>query len=405
MSNFKTDIKEVINVILTQSPFFASKLVVTPQLADNSIETACTNGIDIKYNEEFFNSLTFKQRITLVAHELAHIVFCHHLRMYGRDCESWNIATDHAINLLLYKMGFTPLDNWLCDFAFEGMSAENIYDIVHAQPKEEKEKQAKQSEGSGGSVKAPEKNGQPMTKEENQNALEEGKKDLEKAMQSVQRQINGVERSESLNDAEKQRKIEKAGQGIAEFREQLSEIVDSQIPWEYIVNRFLNDLQQNDYNMMVPDEDFLTSCDYLMPNLESIEFGNVGLVLDVSGSLSKLSKQLASEVFHCLELLGKKSLDVFYVSHFYHGMKRIESEQDIETVRGGGTDFRSFFNTHLEQDNDGLEGLIFVTDGIVSNCDQWQAPDCPVLWVMTRKNTSFENRVPFGECIQMHDTI
>lgn len=392
-------IKEVIRNLLTNHPFFSSRLLTVQHLQDDSIETACTNGIYIKYNHQFVSSLTYQQRITLVAHELAHIIFMHHLRLNGRDAELWNVATDHAINLLLTQMGFAPIPNWLCDHQYAGLSAENIYEIVKKQPQQQQQQQKDRSQASGGSVEAP----KGMTKEEQKKALEEGKKDLEKAIQQAQAKVNGIKKSKALRPEEKKRQLDKAGKGLHEFVSQLDEIRDSQIDWRPIVNRFLNDLQANDYNMMQPDEDFLTSCDFYMPAIESMEFGDVALVMDVSGSLASKSKQLASEVFHCLNLLGKKTLDVIYVSDHVHFMKTIEHENDIEVVNGGGTCFRGFFNHWLPNHSANYKGMIFITDGVV-NTTNWNDPNCPLLWVMTRKNQGFEQRIKFGECIQMINT-
>jgi len=154
--------------------------------------------------------------------------------------------------------------------------------------------------------------------------------------------------------------------------------------------------------MLQPDEDMLTSCDFFMPAIESMEFGDVALVLDVSGSLSHKSKQLASEVFHCLSLLGKKTLDTVYVSNRINHFVTIESSDDIKRISGGGTNFTPLFNEFLPDHDKQYKGIIFITDGEVST-NGWDEPNCPVLWVMTQKNDWFTNRVPFGECVQMID--
>jgi predicted metal-dependent peptidase len=70
------------------------------------------------------------QRIGLIAHEVGHCALGHPWRRKGRDPKLWNIACDHAINLLLLESGFELPDGGLHDDRFEKMTAEQIYRIL-----------------------------------------------------------------------------------------------------------------------------------------------------------------------------------------------------------------------------------------------------------------------------------
>lgn len=103
---------------------------------DETFPTACTNGKFLKINPHWFMTLSPKMQITLLAHELWHIAFMHMARCGHRIWQIFNMAADHAINLMLIAHGyhFDTLPNGemmgLADSRFTGMSTEQIYDIL-----------------------------------------------------------------------------------------------------------------------------------------------------------------------------------------------------------------------------------------------------------------------------------
>ena len=114
-------------LILTQV-FWAALVLSLPMVADKTIETAATDGQRIFFCEAFIESLDLAVVLFVIAHEAAHVMFLHALRRGTRDPMLWNIACDHAINLLLQKCGFTVWVKACCDKKYDGMSAEQIYD-------------------------------------------------------------------------------------------------------------------------------------------------------------------------------------------------------------------------------------------------------------------------------------
>ena len=395
--SFKQQIKDSIFIMSTKHIFFTGKLMATEHIEDDSIDTACTDGKSIQYNPEFFNKQHAGQRVTLIAHELAHIIFCHHLRMVGKDHELWNVATDHAINLLLVAMGFDSLDDWLCDRKYIGWSAEDIYADIQKQSESKQNQQKQQSKQSGGEFQQP----SGMSSQEMEQALEEGIGDAKRAANAVSRAIKGVSRSESLTPSEKAKRVKEMGRGFSESVSQLNDIQDSQINWEDVLSRFLFSLSLDDYTYDTCDQELMQQTGFFFPTIETKAFGKVGLALDVSGSLHSISKQVASEALHTLDEVNADGLQLFYVSTHLHKTVLATSEDDIEEAKGGGTCFRSFFK-HLSEEQYEFEGLIFLTDGYV-DVSNWIEPTVPVLWILTNKNDNFENNVPFGECVRFNN--
>jgi len=383
---------------------FAGKALAIPHEIDNNIDTAATDGKKIIYNEAFFDDLYFQQRITLICHELLHILKADHLRMEGRDGKLWNSACDYVINHILVKMGFTPIDNWLYNPDYAGMSSEDVYKLLQNKSKEDQDKINKQSQDSGGSFEEPKgKGGSPMTPEERAEEFQKAQSDMQKAADMMDRKINGIEKSDTLSEKSKKETLEQIGAGFSEFKERITDFNRSTVDWRSIARQFIFADAASDYDdsELDLDEMFIHDYGYIIPDIINEEFGDIALCLDVSGSLSHMSKQVASECFHALEEINKGTLLCYHISTHIHSKELLTKDSEIKHIEGGGTNFDCFFNKELIEEDFSAKAIIFVTDGDVV-FKNWIQPDVPVLWVLTRSNVWFENNVPFGECVRMN---
>lgn len=404
MKNFQKQIQESLFLITTKHRLFAGKLYQVCHEISDTLDTAATDGIKILYNTEFFFSLSAKQRVTLICHELLHILLAHHLRMRDRDCELWNVATDYVINLILTEMGFEALNNWLYKPEYKGMSAEDIYMLLQTQSQDQQDKQKQQSKDSGGSFSEPTNaNGSPMTSKELEEAKEACAKEAQKANDAVKRQINGIKNSNTLDEKTKAEMLRGIGAGGDTFTERLQDMTISRINWRDVVRRFLFSNGTSDFDENEPDLDemFITGYKFICPSVISKEFGKVALCLDVSLSLSSEAKEIASEAFYALEEINEHELLTYWISDRINKKDTITSPDQIEIVRGGGTNFDCFFNKELIEEDIPAKAIIFVTDGDVVFAN-WIQPEQPVLWILTRANSWFEKNVPFGEVVRMN---
>lgn len=98
----------------------------------DEIPTACTNGRFLRINPHWYLTLDEASRLTVLAHELWHVAFMHMFRKGPRQMKRWNRACDYAENLMLVQHGYTytGAGGWLMDWRFQGMTAEQIYDIL-----------------------------------------------------------------------------------------------------------------------------------------------------------------------------------------------------------------------------------------------------------------------------------
>ena len=101
----KYDILALKQKMLVKYPFFGSIIANVNYQENESIETAGTDGKTIFYNPFFLEKLDLLQQTFVLAHEVCHIAFNHIMRSYGKDINTWNIATDAVINQFLKRDG------------------------------------------------------------------------------------------------------------------------------------------------------------------------------------------------------------------------------------------------------------------------------------------------------------
>ncbi|AXC39398.1 UNVERIFIED_ORG: hypothetical protein [Escherichia phage CMSTMSU] len=89
--------------------------------------------------------LTDENLIAVICHEILHCAYDHFLRRGMRDPQRYNRAADYAINQILVRDKIGKIQSqWLYDKKYDGMTAEEIYNIL-----EEEDKQDQDGEGEG----------------------------------------------------------------------------------------------------------------------------------------------------------------------------------------------------------------------------------------------------------------
>ena len=129
--------------MLLMQPFFGHLVMnlrmIETRENDNSLPTSATDGTSIWFNPKFVNKIyDMKAEYVnfLLAHEVMHVVMGHFTRVAHRDRKLWNFACDYVINAMLVEAGFALIPKALYDRRFDGMNAEQVYDIL----KKEEEK-------------------------------------------------------------------------------------------------------------------------------------------------------------------------------------------------------------------------------------------------------------------------
>lgn len=331
--------------------FFSTLCMSLETIITKDIPTAATNGKYIKYNPDFFLSLTEEERIFLLAHETCHVVFLHMTRRKDRDPYLWNVAGDYVINLMLQEQGFKVIKGALLDQKYKDMTTEEVYDSLVE---------------SGESLELP------------WNDVEEADQDLSEAdKKEIARQIEGaVIRAKTI--------AEMSGAGVMPegIKRLFSEILNPKLPWQTILRRFVKNVTSKaDYSWQKPN----TKYGVLLPSLRSPRVGQIDVAIDTSGSIGPDDfNQLIAELFGILKQCKPEKVGVIQFDHELRGNDIAKTAKDLQKVAfsGGGGTLASRAYEGFKQ-NHASHLMIIITDGWIHPRDQLPRDEKrPVLWAV-----------------------
>jgi len=382
-----------IGLILDQ-PFFGSLVMglrFREDKAGSVTKTMATDGESLFWFPDFVAELTEKTCATVLAHEALHCALLHPLRMGERDGEKWNIAADHAVNLVLdganeeaKSKGKAAPFPWpdkvkpLKDPAFKGMSAEEIYGRL-PQSAPQGQGQAKQpGQGQG--------QGQPSKDPGGLGGVIPGPKDEAGQQEMEAKWKVGLTQAAA------------AAKGRGELPSDVARLVEDTLNppsrWQDLLRAFIREWCKDDYSWTRPNARYLAS-GFMLPSLHSQRLGKLAVAIDTSGSIDR------------------PLLDVFLgeVEAIVHecrpsGITLIDCDADVQSVRecepldplprdfkgGGGTSFIPVF-THLE--NEPPVALVYFTD--LDGSFPKSEPSFPVLWA-----TREDKQAPFGVTVKLN---
>ena len=118
--------------LILEQPFIGALVLHLPLVpADPAwCETTATDARAIYFNPAWIERLTLAQTQFVLAHEAMHCALGHFARRDHRTRRRWDVATDHAANLLLAQEGLKPPPGALANPDFRGLSAEEIYPLI-----------------------------------------------------------------------------------------------------------------------------------------------------------------------------------------------------------------------------------------------------------------------------------
>lgn len=341
-------------------PFFAS-LVLSTETLEKPDEwfhvrgcnppTAATDYLKIYYNAKFIESLQSHEVVTFVlAHEMMHIILKHGIRRGARNPVRWNIAADHAINLQLKAAGFRLWDKCYQDPKYEGMSAEQIYELL---PEEDGSGQV------GGGMGAD---------------IVDGDDD---AGQMDAATVAQIEQTINQRVAQAVSQARMTGKMPAGLDRLINGILNPPLPWQQLLREFMTSSSRNDETWSRRDRRFQ---DCYLPTRWSEAMGEIVLIVDTSGSIGpeELS-QVGGEIMEIAESVKPERIRVVWADSEVAGEQVFEAGEplDLKAQGGGGTDMRVPLQ-HVEQYNPIV--TVLLTDGYTPWGD---APSYPTIVVCT----------------------
>lgn len=388
MSRAQDLIERASTAIVLDHPFFASLLLQMPRIEDSTVETACTNGVVIRYNPKFIESLKPTEVAGLLVHEVMHPALGHLHRL--PPTVEGNIAGDYAINNFLdnYNKGSNVPANraldlpagGLIDHSLDALSAEEILKLLRQ-----------------GALPV------KVIKRPIRGVKDGGWGEFEKqaASEGMSPEEMGAEWERRVVRAATAEKMQR-GRLPGCIQKLVDGIVKPMVPWQRLLERFVENTAATDYSWSRPDRRFLPE-DILIPEIHDTTLGEIVVAIDTSGSIFGNRKALASFEAEINSIIGNCRPAKVTVIYCDAAVTRVDEFGCGETVEikakgGGGTDFRPV-GDHINQRNITPRVCIYLTDleGTFPSAP-W---DFPTIWCVYDNDG---REAPFGDTVHIPDT-
>lgn len=415
-------------LMMNHSPFFADLAMRLRLREDPTAKKYWTDGKSIGFNPEIVladNQDEIKSRICEMTMHNAH---GHIWRRGTRDPHDWNVACDYALWALLKRAGFAMPSNVLYDAKYDGMSAEQIYSLIH-QPKGPQGtdgspfgRQPTPPSGQGPQSRTPPQPGQQPQQGKPQPG-QQPQQDQPGQVQDDDPGSDGEVRDYPGEDsrlAEEEWKVavvqawhraKARGSMPAGFERLIKEITEPQVDWRANLRKWFQERAKNDYAWHRPNRRYLPQGMY-MPTPFSEVMPAMVFYWDTSGSRDgdAARREAAAEIIGIFQEVRPELVYVIYGDTKVQRVQRFEPDDAIELKPkgGGGTEFAPIFEYIAEGDGVDLKddpnllpidqpisAFIGITDLEGSFPDV--EPEYPVLWVATT-----DIKPPFGTTIRIN---
>ena len=388
--------------LLTRQPFIGMILMgleLVP-MPGNIVDTACTDGRRILMGIPFYAKLDLEERLFVMAHEAWHCVLLHGARLQNRNQHLFNIAADLEIHFILQKEKMKEPFVLPHDPAWDGLSAEEIYEKLGHNPKKDKnsspfgnDRESEHIKGNGNgegfdrhvyahggageesSQKEPEGNEMPTWAPE---ATERMRRIVIQAAQVVER-TQGHLPAHILGIVESLRKPE--------------------LPWQELLRQFVTSCYGGSRRWLPPERRHVSRQLYL-PSYRENRL-NAVMAIDTSGSTTGDLPQFFAELSSLLNSFGKYELTVIQcdctIQHVekYSDARHFPRDYQWESYGHGGTSFVPSFD-YIRKHALRPDIFIYLTDGCGDAPER--PPKFPVLWVLTHDGVK---PAPWGRGIKL----
>jgi len=362
--------------------------------ADAWCSTAATDGRNFYYNSRFVNLLKPKEIEFLFGHEVLHCVYDHFGRRGDRDPQLFNIANDYCVNadLKKHRVGqFITSVPCLYDKEYEGLSSEEIYDILYQNVQKININQLIE---------------QMLDEhlEGDDDGFDDSKDDGEGNNQgNAKRPKLSKEERDQIRDEIKEAVIaaasacDDAGNLPAGVKRILQDLTEPKMNWRELLRMQLESTIKSDYTWMRNSRRGW-HMDAVMPGMKLDPMIDIAVSIDASGSMmDRMLKDFLAEVAGIMEQFPNYRIHVLSFDTRVYNPQQFDSENldDItgyEIQGGGGTDFDCVFNYFKENEIEPKRHIMF-TDGY-PNGSWGDEQYCDTVFIMHGTTTIVP---PFGQ--------
>ncbi|MEW5769336.1 MAG: VWA-like domain-containing protein [Pseudomonadota bacterium] len=403
--------------LILEKPFLGALVMHLPLKAADPkwCETTATDAKAFYYNPGYIARLTLEQTQFALAHEAMHCALSHFNRRGHRIRHRWDVACDYAVNMILDEERMQPPDEALMNAAYRGLTAEEIYPLLHEDPPEKtQDMHLFDNDSSDGEEGEPQEQDMEQGQGEQQNEEpddgqggepEEQEADGQQPEQAETEQKTPPPPPADLDKLDEQWKsrlaaaaqaARQAGKLSQSMMRLVDDLLSPQLPWRALLARYMMNAARDDYSFQRTSR---REGDAFMPRLYSQNVRAV-VAMDTSGSVTR--EELQEFLSEIDALKAQVRADVILHAcddkldangPWRYAMWEAMS-LPAELSGGGGTDFRPVFEW-IDRDRLSPDLLVYFTDA--EGRFPEREPQYPVIWLVKGKA-----RVPFGVRIQLN---
>ncbi len=376
--------------MLFMQPFTANlsfQLILKPVM-DTRLPTAATDGRTVFFNTNFLSCLSESDRLFVFAHEIWHAVAGHFVRRYERDPQLWNIATDHEVNAILSKDGFSMPTDAVYFKEFEGHSAEHVYHALVNNSLRESSHQFQFDEHNPGSILFGDSVSDSTVVIDSDFSPQTGDANL--AREWTERMVQVHQQMKTHGTLPK---------GLKNL---INQFVTPKVRWNQVLRNFVRKSYgggQRDWKKCSRRH---LHRGIWLPGLRA-EVLKILVAVDTSGSTQAAWGKFMAEVISLLGEFDRCEITLVECDEEISRIRHLTNWDDLSGLQklgikgGGGTDLRPPFAV---ANQDRPDCLIYLTDGY--GTAPVDSPGYPVLWVLTAEGTS---PAPWGQAVPLESSL
>lgn len=361
-------------------PYFGMLASRLKHESSDKIKGYASNGVRFLYNPEFISKRSIDEIMFILTNCVMHHILAHQQRRLGRKGSLWQLATDFAINNMLYKNGLKIPPGANFNEEYEKMYAEEIYDLL-------KEAYFGTVDDAFEEDNRPNENLVPNASPDVQESEEEGAfSNLDNIEDDLDAQTESQwQYAASITQEMAQRKSAMPS-GLDRLAKKMK---TNNIDWRFVLYNAINRHMRNNYAFMPPNKKHIHR-GFILPSLTSDTL-SLCVAIDTSGSINdELLGVFLEEFKNIMQNFPAVQIELIIADARVHGHYTFQGgeKMDFPLKGGGGTDYRPVFD-YIDSNLPLTTMLLYFTDG-----DGWYPkinPSYEVLWALSRPA-----KVPFG---------
>jgi predicted metal-dependent peptidase len=360
--------------LTSKYPYFGMLASRLKHEAKEEIRSYASNGVRFLYNPSFVENCSVEELSFVLTNCVMHHILAHQQRKLKRKGFLWQLATDFAINNLLFKNGIKIPNGANFDKKYKNMYAEEIYEALKKERIEAGLDAFEESEN-----------------EKNQEEQEQNKFS----------KVRNIEENLDERDEEQWEYAQALAKEVATRKslmplgfERLAKKVEAKnIDWKFELYNAINRHMRNNYAFMPPNKKHLYR-GFALPSLTSDTLSLI-VAIDTSGSIQEeILAAFVEEFKTIMQNFPAVNIELLIADAKIQGVYSFRNAQDIDFALrgGGGTDYRPVFD-YIDANFPMSSMLLYFTDG--DGIFPRIPPSYEVLWALSNK----KDRIPFGGSI------